>query len=194
MKLIHLNIDWHIQYFFFFNQNQYNFNFDDKLKPYYRDDGSIRGNSIPNALKNVIKQLQKEQHSIKEQLFKNNPGLKQLYKDYSKTLLDFVKFEDTEDFKQAKSKLFSSYEGLSYDEVMTFLIGQYGTAYYDYRLNMFVDFRPYRWYSVMRPKVDTNMEHSKSGIWESQYTKITPNVAWLDKTENNTFLNPKRKM
>ena len=162
----------------------------DKLKPYYRDDGSIRGNSIPNALKNVIKQLQKEQHSIKEQLFKNNPGLKQLYKDYSKTLLDFVKFEDTEDFKQAKSKLFSSYEGLSYDEVMTFLIGQYGTAYYDYRLNMFVDFRPYRWYSVMRPKVDTNMEHSKSGIWESQYTKITPNVAWLDKTENNTFLNP----
>ena len=55
---------------------------------------------------------------------------------------------------------------------------------------MFVDFRPYRWYSVMRPKVDTNMEHSKSGIWESQYTKITPNVAWLDKTENNTFSNP----
>lgn len=150
------------------------------LKPYRAQNGEINASEIPDAVKNIINEIYSEQYEIRQEVLAKNPALKQLSKKYKDVFDQFIKFEDTEYFKQIKRELRKTSlneEGIVNEDIYDSLLEQYGTYSTDYESGLIGDFRPYRWLQRME------------AIDFDKYMDYEPGDAWTEKVDNEDLLN-----
>ena len=56
-------------------------------------------------------------------------------------------------------------------------LSQFGTGYFDFTINQLKYFRPFKWYQRM------------TAVDKEKYMEIKPGQAWVDKSQNNDFVN-----
>lgn len=145
------------------------------LAPFYKQNGEINSSNISEALKSNIKKLLKEQREIKRKVSKNNPQLIELSKKYGAIFNKYIEFEDTQEFKNIKRDLISTAQGDPF--LYDMMIGVYGTSFFDFNLGISTNFRPYRWYQKMSAKE------------KLKYMEPRPGDAWIDRTNNEKYVN-----
>ena len=150
------------------------------LKPYRAQNGEINASEIPDAVKNIINEIYSKQYEIRQEVLAKNSALNQLSKKYKDVFDQFIKFEDTEYFKQIKRELrkaSSNEDGIVDQDVYDALLEQYGTYAVDYESGLTGDFKPYKWLQRME------------AIDFDKYMDYEPGDAWTEKVDNEDLLN-----
>lgn len=150
------------------------------LKPYRAQNGEINASEIPDAVKNIINEIYSKQYEIRQEVLAGNPALKQLSKKYKDVFDQFIKFEDTEYFKQIERELKKASlneDNTVNEDIYDALLEQYGTYSVDYESGLISDFRPYRWLQRME------------AIDFDKYMDYEPGDAWTEKVDNEDLLN-----
>lgn len=150
------------------------------LKPYRTQNGEVNASEIPDAVKNIINEIYSKQYEIRQEVLAENPALRQMSKKYKNVFDQFIKFVDTEYFKQIKrgiEKASLNEEGFVDEDLKDSLLEQYGTYSIDYESGLIGDFRPYRWLQRMEA-IDLN-----------KYMEYQPGDAWTEKVDNEDLLN-----
>lgn len=150
------------------------------LKPYRAQNGEINASELPNAVKNILNEIYSKQYDIRRQVISNNPALGELAKQYKQVFDQFIKFEDTEYYKQIKKEIqkASTQEDGTIDyDLHDSLLESYGHFIVDYETGIEIGFQPYRWLQRMEA-IDTDT-----------YMEYKPGDAWTEKVDNEDLLN-----
>lgn len=127
----------------------------ERLRPYYGSNGFINDAIMSKTAKDEILKLIKKQGEERRRVLKNNKALKQQAAKYNKIFEEFIKFEETDEFKKIKQdvarKIIEAFEYFDYDIYIQYML-QYGTAWFDYDTQTFTNFKPHRWYTSMVAK------------------------------------------
>ena len=149
----------------------------DMLSPFYKQNGEINSEAISETLKNEIKKLLKRQNEIRKKAVTENPNLKQLSEQYGAVFNKYLEFVDTQQFRKIKSELRSKFAEIP--ELYSMVISSYGTNHFNFQLQMYDSFRPYKWYQRMQAKDKLT------------YMEPKPGDGWIDKTNNVLYKNDK---
>ena len=150
------------------------------LKPYRAQNGEIIASELPDAVKNILNEIYSKQYEIRQQVKANNPALQDLANQYKEVFEQFIKFEDTEYYKQIKKEIqkASMQENGTIDyDVHDSLLEAYGHFIIDYETGIEVGFQPHRWLQRMTA-IDTD-----------KYMEYMPGDAWTEKVDNEDLLN-----
>lgn len=150
------------------------------LKPYRSQNGEVNASQLPDAVKNLLNDIYSQQYEIRQEVFNNNPALKDLSKKYKEVFDQFIKFEDTEYYKQIKreiKKAATLEDGtLDYD-LHDALLESYGHFIIDDETGIEIGFQPHRWLQRME------------AIDIEKYMEYQPGDAWTEKVDNESLLN-----
>lgn len=150
------------------------------LKPYRAQNGEINASQLPDAVKNLLNEIYSQQYELRQEVFANNPALKELSKKYKNIFDQFIKFEDTEYYKQIKReirKAATQKDGTIDYDVHDALLESYGHFLYDLDTGIEIGFQPHRWLQRME------------AIDIDKYMEYQPGDAWTEKVDNENLLN-----
>lgn len=150
------------------------------LKPYRAQNGEINASELPDAVKNLLNEIYHRQYEIRQEVFANNPALSEIAKKYKNIFDQFIKFEDTEYYKQIKKeirKASSDESGIIDQDLYDSLLESYGRFIIDTETGIEIGFQPYRWLQRME------------AIDLEQYMEYQPGDAWTEKIDNQDLLN-----
>lgn len=122
----------------------------DLMRPYYKSNGFVNDKKMSRSLKKELIELMLKQTKIRREITSKNPALKKKSERYGAIIKKYLKFEETEAFKeiedQVKNRIIELY-GYFDADVFFRVMQQYGTAWFDRNLGIYTDFRPYKWYT-----------------------------------------------
>lgn len=122
----------------------------DLMRPYYKSNGFVNDKKMSRSLKKELIELMLKQSKIRREITSKNPDLKKKAQRYGAIINKYLKFEETEAFKeiedQVKNRIIELY-GYFDADVFFRVMQQYGTAWFDRNLGIYTDFRPYKWYT-----------------------------------------------
>lgn len=145
------------------------------LNPYYGTNGEIIDSQLPQSVKYKVEGLQQKLNDIRRDALEDNQPLKKQSDAYGSVFSKYITFEDTEEYGKIKDELLKS---LNYDlDVYNISLSQFGTGYFDFTINQLKYFRPFKWYQRM------------TAVDKEKYMEIKPGQAWVDKSQNNDFVN-----
>ena len=155
---------------------------DELLKPYRSQNGEVNASQLPNAVKNLLNEIYSKQYDIRKEVLSNNPALKAASKKYKEVFDQFIKFEDTEYYKQIKREIKKAAiqeDGTFNFDLYDALLETYGHFIIDTGTGIETGFKPYRWLQRMEA-IDTE-----------KYMEYQPGEAWTEKVDNEDLLNSK---
>lgn len=167
------------------------------LKPYRAQNGEIYAQQLPEAIKNLLLDIYSKQYEIRKNVLSNNQGLKSISKKYKQIFDQFIKFEDTEYYKQIKREIRKASlkeDGTIDDDLEQALLSYYGNSIIDDSSGMEIGFNPHRWLQRMEAiDIDTYMEYQPGDAWTEKVddeSLLNPN---FDESENTAFVPKKSK-
>lgn len=152
------------------------------LKPYRAQNGEIIVYEIPESVKNTLLDIYSKQREIRQQIYEDNPALGELANKKREVYESFVVNVDTEYFKVVKrelAKTATEEDGTFNQDLYDALLDSYGYTLIDSLSGMDEGFMPYRWTQRME------------AIDKDKYMEYVPGDAWIEKVDDEKFVNDK---
>lgn len=150
------------------------------LKPYRSQNGEVNASQLPESVKNLLNEIYSKQYEIRQDVLSNNPALQQLAGKYKEVFDQFIKFEDTEYYKQIKKeikKASTQDDGTVDYDLHDALLESYGHFIFDNQTGIEIGFKPHRWLQRME------------AVDSEKYMEYQPGDAWTEKVDNEDLLN-----
>lgn len=149
------------------------------LKPFRDQSNDVIAEELSEATKAYLLEIYAKMGQIRKNAAKNNKQIQQLSQRYNQIFEQYLRREDTPYFQKIKNKIIDSLleDFGEYDEQLEMLmLSDYGYDIMDYETGDIIDVQPYKWLQ-------------KLVAVDEQYMDIQPGNAWIEREDDDQFIN-----